>query len=337
MRYVWLFLASLPITAQAAAELAARGAQLLEANRPVEAQAAFTQSLRANPAEFEALSGMGFLLYAEGQFAAARGYLDKAVAVRPQSFQARFLLGATLVQLKQPQTAIVQLRQALARNPGHLDARKLLATQLLESRQYRDAIFVLQPALETPPFEEEIHLLMIEARQTSGDSAAAFALAQKAAVRFPSSAQILAWLGFQLQFAGRYEEAKSPLLRAMEMDPAFPVPYQVLGDVFLKEENYPEAIKWLTRTSQKMPDDIDTLLSLSRAQVEANASLRALETLSHAARAAPKDARVHFQLSRLYFRLGDEEKARQSAARSVQLRDKQSPPPALPASLRHGH
>lgn len=337
MRSVWLLLAVLPLTAQTAAELAARGAQLLEANRPDEAEAAFTQSLRANPGEFEALSGMGFLLYAQDQFASARGYLDKAVAVRPQSFQARFLLGATLVQLKQSQAAIIQLRHALARNPGHLDARKLLSTQLLENRQYRDAIPILQPALETPPFDEEIHLLMIEARQASGDSAAAFALAQKAAARFPSSAQILAWLGFQLQFAGRYEEAKSPLLRAMEMDPTFPVPYQVLGDVFLKEENYPEATKWLTRASQKLPDDIDTLLSLSRAQAETNASRPALETLTHAARIAPQDARVHFQLSRLYFRLGDEEKARRSAALSIQLRDRQTAAPALPGSLRHGH
>ena len=320
--------------AQTAAELAARGGELLEANRPAEALSAFTQSLRRNPAEGEALSGMGFLLYSQNQFPAARAYLEKAVVARPQSFQARFLLAATLVQLKQTQPAIAQLRQALLRKPAHLDARKLLATQLLEVGQYREAATVLQPVLETLPPDEEVHLLLIEARQTSGDTVAAFSLAQKAALRFPNSAQILAWLGFQLQFAGRYEEAKSPLLRAMEIDPAFPVPAQILGDVFLKEENFPEALKWLIRAAEKMPDDAETLLSLSRAQAESGAPAQALETLQRAARVAPTDARVHFHLSRLYFRLGDEPKAQQAAAFSVQLRDNQAPVAAAPASLR---
>ena len=320
--------------AQTAAALAARGAELLEANRPAEALSAFTRSLRLNPAEVEALSGMGFLLYSQNQFSAARTYLEKAVAARPQSFQARFLLAATLVQLKQTQPAITQLRQALLRNPAHLDARKLLATQLLEIRQFREAVTVLQPVVETLPPDEEVHLILIEARQTSGDTAAAFALAQKAAARFPNSGQILTWLGFQLQFAGRYEAAKPPLLRAMEIEPAFAVPAQVLGDIYLKEENFTEAIRWLNRAAEKMPDDAEVLLSLSRAQADSGASSEALETLQRAARAAPTDARVHFHLSRLYFRLGDEPKAQEAAALSVRLRDTQSPVSPAPASLR---
>jgi len=320
------FLFALPLLAQSAAEYAALGARLLEADRPAEAQAAFANSLRLNPAEFEAIAGIGFLHFARNQFAHARPYLEKAVTARPQSFQARFLLGATLVQLQQPKAAIAHLRLAVIRNPAHQDARKLLASQLLETRQYRDAITILQPVVETPPFDEEVHLLLIEARQAAADTAAAFALAQKAAARFPGSAQVLAWLGFQLQFAGRYEEAKLPLQRALELDPAFPIPMQLLGEVFLKEENYPEAIQWLTRAARNMPDDTETLLALSRAQSESGAIQQALETL---ARTAQTDARVHLQLSRLYFRLGDEAKARQSADLSVQLRDKQ---PAAPVS-----
>lgn len=325
-----LFLLLLPAAAQTSADLAAKGARYLEANRPTEAQAAFTQSLRLNPTEFEALSGMGFLLYSQDKFTVARGYLEKAVAARPQSFQAQLLLGATLVQLKDAKPAIVQLRQALARNPGHRDARKLLAAQYVETRQFHEAITLLQPIVETTPYDEETHLLLIESRQSSGDSAAAFALAEKAAARFPASAQVLAWLGFQLQFAGRYEEAKLPLQRALEYDPAFPIPLQLLGEVFLKEEDFQQAAKWLARAAERMPGDIETLISLSRAQAESGETTQALETL----RRAPKDARVHLQLSRLYYRLGDEAKARQEAALSVELRDAQHAASPFPSSLR---
>ena len=276
-------------------------------------------------AEFEALSRMGFLHYSRDQFNEARGYLEKAVAARPQSFPARFLLAATLVQLKDTENAIVQLRQALARNPGHRDARKLLAAQYVETRQFRDAITLLQPNVETPPYDEETHLLLIESRQSSGDSAAAFALARKAAARFPRSAQVLTWLGFQLQFAGRYEEAKGPLQQAIALDPDFPMPLHLLGEVFLKQEDYAEAAKWLARAAEKMPGDIEILLSMSRAQAESGDTAQALETLQR----APEDARVHLQLSRLYFRLGDEAKARRHAELSVQLRDRMPSAPSL--------
>jgi cytochrome c-type biogenesis protein CcmH/NrfG len=53
---------SISLGAQTAAELATAGARYLESNRPVEAQAAYEQSVRLDPANFEALSGLGFLL-----------------------------------------------------------------------------------------------------------------------------------------------------------------------------------------------------------------------------------------------------------------------------------
>lgn len=65
----------------------------------------------------------------------------------------------------------------------------------------------------------------------------------------------------------------------MEIEPAFAVPAQVLGDIYLKEENFTEAIRWLNRAAEKMPDDAEVLLSLSRAQAESGASSEALETL----------------------------------------------------------
>jgi len=318
MKLAAILLIALSLDAQSAAELAAKGSQHLEANRPAAALDAFTQSLRLNPAEFEALSGIGFLLYSQEKFKDARGYLEKAVAVRPQSFQANFLLGATLVHLRETKLAIARLREAVTRNPANRDARNLLAAQYIETRQFKEAIVLLQAIAETPPFDEETHLLLIEARQKSGDSTNAFALAKKAATRFPSSAQVLTWLGFQLQFAGRYEEAKQQLEQAIILDPKFPMALQVLGEVFLKEEDYKEAIKWLKRADEKLPGDTDTLLSLARAQAESGDTTQALQTLQRAI--TKNDPRVHFQLSRLYYRLGDEAKAKEHAELSVRLR-----------------
>ena len=51
---------------------------------------------------------------------------------------------------------------------------------------------------------------------------------------------------------------------------------------------------------------------------------------------APEDARVHLQLSRLYFRSGDEARAEREADLSVRLKEKQNAIVEIPTSLRSG-
>jgi Flp pilus assembly protein TadD len=275
----------------------------------------------------------GFAQYSQGDFKAARQFLEKAVRLQPKSVESRFLLGATLIELNDTVGAIHQLGQAHRLNPKHLDIRKLLAVQYLHNGQAKYAIALLEPIVGALPYDEEIHLLLINSRQIAGDSSGSFALARTAAERFPRSAQIAAWLGFQLQFSGRYDEAKQYLQKAIALEPAFGVPYQIMGDVFLKEENYTESIQWFRRAAATMPDDVDTLLGLSRALGEIGEIEQAIQVLSKAAQTAPKDARVHSQLSRLYFRLGDEVSARRESELSTILRGVEPPVFRPPSGL----
>lgn len=267
-------------------------------------------------ASFDALAKLGFDRYGEERFDDARAALERAIALRPNSFQVRFLLGATLVQLRNPAAAIPHLQRAVALNPVHGDARKLLAAQCIATQRYAEALAAIRQ-----PSDEETHLLAIEAKQGAGDASGALAVALQAAQRFPQSAPVAAWLGFQMQFAGRYDEARRHLLRARELDPAHPAAYQLLGEVCLKEEKYAEAVTWLRQAAAKTPDDVETLLGLGRALAETGAPAEAITVLEH----APEDARALLQLSRLYFKAGDETRARAAAERSIQLRETKPP------------
>jgi tetratricopeptide (TPR) repeat protein len=333
-----LFLALAPAWTQQqpseAARLAAAGEQFIETNQLAAARSAFERALSLDPLQFAALSGLGFVYYSEGRFEQARAVLQKAAAARPKSFQARFLLGATLVELNDTKAAIRELRAARALNPGHPDARKLLAVQYSQNRQFKDAIALLSPILDVKPYDEEVHRLLIDALQTSGDAPGAYALALKAEQRFPSSAQVASWLGFQLNFAGRYDDAKKYLQRAIRLDPSYPVSYQLLADSFLREENYSEAVAWYRKANAGMPEDVDTLLGLSKALLETGDTDGALAALVNAGRVDPADARVHLQLSRLHFRMGNEALAEKEAELALKLKN---PEPAVieaPAALR---
>jgi tetratricopeptide (TPR) repeat protein len=317
-----------------AASSAALGEKFLEGQRLDEARRAFQDALRLQPANFAALRGMGFIDFSEGRFAQARVWLEKAVHARPNYFQVRFLLGAVLVELKDSKSAIQQLKAAHQLDPSHADARKLLAAEYLATGGNKQAIALLDPVVDRPPYDEEAHLLLIGARQAAGDSQGAFVLATRAERRFPRSPKVAAWLGFQLQFSGRYEEAEKQLRKAIDLEPSFGVPYQLLGEVYLKREEYSAAVEWFQKAVSIMPEDVETLMGLGRALAALDNNEAALDALQSAARIAPESAQAHLHLSRLYFRLGDEAKAREEADLSVKLRTTMPVPMGAPSGLR---
>lgn len=273
----------------------------------------------------------GLQAFSRGQFAEAEALLRTAAGREPASFEARFVLGASLVQLDRRADAIQQLREAVRMNPAHTDARKLLASQYMVQRDYATALALLKKA---PALDEEMHLLLMEAYHASGDTAASSALAQKAVARFPRSPQVNCWMGFQLMAAGRYEDARLYLETAQRVDPDYPGTYYLLGDLLLKKQEYAAAIPHFRTAVEKNPEGVESRLGLAQALIGLGETAKALEVLQDAARAIPDDSRLHFQLSRLYYRLGDERSADREAEVSLRLRSGEISYTEAPSTVR---
>ena len=273
----------------------------------------------------------GLQAFSAGRFGEAELHLRQAVGADPRSFEARLALGAALAELRRPEEAIAQLTEAHRLRPGHPDAFKLLATQLMAARQYAKAVTLLSSSAN---FDEETTLLLIESHQASGDSANSFALAQKAAIRFPNSAPVKCWLGFQLQFAGRYDEARRYLEESLRLAPDYPATYTILAGVLLKQGKPRDAIPHFQKAIAVAPDDADAHIGLSRAVDETGDLAQALDTLRKGIAAIPREARLHLQLSRLCFRMGDEACAEKEADISLRLREPNTTGGELPSALR---
>ena len=104
----------------------------------------------------------------------------------------------------------------------------------------------------------------------------------------------------------------------------------------LKQQDAAGALPFFQKAIAAARGDMDARLGMAQALVELERIQDALAALQQAARIAPEEARIHFQLSRLYFRLGDEKKAEEEAALSVQLRPEHPLLTAPPAALRSG-
>jgi tetratricopeptide (TPR) repeat protein len=278
----------------------------------------------------------GARAFGAGDFGRAERLLTEAVKAAPQSFDARFLLGATLAQLGRTDAAIVQLRAAHWLRPAHADALKLLATQYMAKGDYRAATTLLTPAASAAG-DEEILLLLIESLATAGDTALSEAYARKALARFPNSPAMLCWMAFQAQFSGRFDEAARYLEKALRIAPGYPASYYLAADLRLKRQDAAGALPFFEKAIAASPGDVDARLGMTQALVELDRIHDALAALQQAARIAPEEARIHFQLSRLYFRLGDEKKAEEEAALSAKLRPEHPLLTAPPAALRSGN
>jgi Flp pilus assembly protein TadD len=186
-------------------------------------------------------------------------------------------------------------------------------------RDYAQTNALLKPAAAGAAADEEIFLLLVESLTSAGDTATSFEYAQKAVNRFPSSPQVLCWMGFQLQFSGRYEEARKYLEKAVRVAPDYPASYYLLADILLKEHRFEEAVPHFQKAVEVDPNDVDARIGYGQSLASLGRFKEALVQLQEAARIAPREARVHFQLSP-YFQMGDEAKAEEAARLSAKLR-----------------
>jgi adenosine deaminase len=75
-------------------------------------------------------------------------------------------------------------------------------------------------------------------------------------------------------------------------------------------------------------------MGLSQAWAGAGELPKALDILEAAVRSSPGNAHVHFLLSRLFFRLGNESRAQEEANLSLRYRNNEAETPNIPAALR---
>lgn len=286
----------------------------------------------AQPSNGDALE-RGLRSFSEDRFPEAEASLREAVAAHPDSFEARFALGATLAALKRPAEGIAQLQVAHRLRPEHPDSLKLLATQYIVARQYSKAIALLS-GVRVP--DEEVYLLLIESWQASGDAGKSFATAEEAVARFPASAGLNCWMGFQLQFSGSYEGALAYLHKAIQLDAGYPATYYLLGQVLLKQQKARESIPWFEKAIALDPEDTEARMAYGQAIAGAGDLSKALGVLRTAEKSASQDPRVHLLLSRLWFRLGNEGNAREEANLSLKYRNAQTALSGIPRALLGG-
>lgn len=289
------------------------------AGRTAEAAELWKKALALTPAHFDSLFNLGYYHTTRGEHAEAEPYLARAARVRPADFNTRYLHGNSLAALDHREDALNEWRSALAMQPANVRLMLVMAVEYTKGRYFREACDVARAAVRAAPADARVHFVAVKACDDARDPGI-LELARLTVQRFPSDARANFEYGFQLQRAGRREEAMPYLKKAMESGEPWEEPFFFYGDLLLLEDRYDEAAGHLKRALEIRPDYVAACVSLAKALMAQEKYPEAARELEGCSAKNPVHPQPHLMLSQVFFRLGEEQRATEEKNLSLKLR-----------------
>jgi tetratricopeptide (TPR) repeat protein len=258
-----------------------------EAGQFQQAAAQLEKLLTRVPQSFQVHELLGLAYAAQSQNERAREHFKKAVALKADSYDANHNLGELYVRSNQPVDAIPYLERAQRANPSAYDNGYDLALAYLLTNRLGEARQLIQSLIKQKD-TAELHNLLAEVEEKSGNFVAAVKEFQRAAYmdpseenifdwgselllhrtlepaievfqkgteRFPDSARMAIGLGMAYYSLGRYDDAVKSLLRAADLAPADPRTYPFLSRAFDSSPSQAEdVIERFHRYAESEPD-----------------------------------------------------------------------------------
>jgi Tfp pilus assembly protein PilF len=195
-----------------------------------------------------------------------------ALAQSPPSAETRFSTGVMHLREGRVDLALEEFKRAAKEDPKNPYFQKGLGLAYASKRQWKDAIDCFHKALELNPYYVDVR----------ND------------------------LGTALIGSGDREAGKKEFVAAFS-DPTNPTPEisaRNLGEAYLEEKNYPEAINWFRTSLSRNKEYPDPYLGLATALVGAGRLDEAIAQLEVGLEAIPGDPGLTLALGQIFFQAG---------------------------------
>ncbi len=211
-----------------------------------------------------------------GQGAAAQSFNQEA--------EARFNVGLSHLREGRYDMAVDTIKQAIKSDPKNPFFHKGLGTAYAAMQKYPEAIAAYQRALELNPYYVDVR----------ND------------------------LGTAYMLSGKRDEGKKEFLTLFS-DPTNPTPEitaRNLGQAYLEEKNYPEALNWYRTATARAKNYGEAYVGAAEALLGMGRLEDAIQGLELAHKEIPDEPQVNLALGQLYFQAGrfSEARARMDAA-----------------------
>lgn len=256
------------------------GARLAENERFPEAAGAFQRAFQLNEKNLDAATQWGAMLLKMRRYPEAFQVLRMVVGRDPQQAEAHFVLGTLYLERESYGRAAEEFQTYLQLQPHRAEAWHRLGECYAETQRLAKAEDALRKAIALNPQESDYLVTLTRILLRTGKLDEAERSARKAVSLNAESAGAWFALGATLArkspLAQHAQAAERALHKSLELAPGFPLAHAEWGALLMAQSRYAEAAAHWQAVAHELPNDPD----------------------------------AHFQLAKIYRRLGDEERAR---------------------------
>jgi len=250
-----------------------------------EAMAKIDEVLREDPDILEAHNIMGNLLTKEGDLDKALAAYQEALARDADYTPALFGLALTYRELGRVPEAEAGFRRILDLDPRDNRANFLLAKIHADRNEFEEALELLGHAVDVGSERAPLHNLMAEC-----------------------------YIGLK-----DFDRAEEEVRTALEMKPDLPTAYYNLALIFEERGDVPKAFESYTTEIENAPKDYKAHFNVAKLYGKTGRPRKMKEHLEAAIAAKEDFAIGHLYLAKFYLDAGNLEKARELAARGIEL------------------
>ena len=303
--------------------LIALGVLLAAAGLESEALKPFRLAAAREPGFFQAQYNSGLTLLKLDRSAEAVGPLSEAARLLPDSFDANSALALAYLAQGRHGDAVGPLQAARRLRTGDVRVAGLLGSAYLRSGHPGEALTALRDAIAKDPKEAKLRFLVIEALQANKDEEGALEAARETVRLFPRIPQAHLFLAQQLVRIGRYQDAGPSFELASQLDPDNVVPKLGLADVLQRKGDAEGSLTGYRSVLAREPQNLTAQLGSAKALFLLNRYVEARDLLESALAQHSESSTLHFELARIYARLGDHARAEEHTRQFQKLHERE--------------
>jgi predicted O-linked N-acetylglucosamine transferase (SPINDLY family) len=228
-----------------------------QAGRLPEAEAAYRQVLAAQPANADALHGLGVMAAQVGRFDLATDLIGRAIRHNARNPAFFTDLGAALHEQNRLDEAAAAYRSAIAHRPNQPEPHVDLGNILLTQGKPAEAEAAYRQSIRIRPTEATSHANLGVALQRQGKLAEAVSAYRRAAELNPDYAEAQANLGGALLAQGERDAAAEAYRRALALRPGYPEAHSYLGVALLELGRLDQSIAAHRQAVALAPDNAE--------------------------------------------------------------------------------
>jgi tetratricopeptide (TPR) repeat protein len=251
------------------------GQAYLQNGDPAQAMVALRKAVTQNPDHPQAVLLLARLNLAAGDAESAAKAMTDLLTDQPNNMPAQMLLVEAMGALGRFEEIAETLRAQIEISPERVELHRLLGLVLIQLQKPVEARQSLERSLElTPDFVPIVaELVSLDLREKN--FAAAMQRAQKQIAKMPASAAARVLEARVHGAEGRWDDAETVLLKALELEPDFAGTYDLLGRSFVARKDSPQIIARVDEFLAKRSGNLNAVLLAGNVYAQLQAHERA--------------------------------------------------------------